>query len=75
LALALVTSTPVEAAGEDVDDCNEIFNEFSLWALSEVIENHNLAARPLDDVADKLEAEASQSVFVGNHNAELLSAH
>ncbi|TCT22995.1 hypothetical protein EDC35_102330 [Thiobaca trueperi] len=39
-----------------------------------LIENHDLAAVAFDQEGDEVEAEAGESVTMGNHNPELIAA-
>ena len=57
-----------------MQDGENILREFLLGAVVFVTENHDASAVLLGQPLDKLESEPGESVFVGNHNAELIAS-
>jgi hypothetical protein len=58
---------------EDVEDGEKILGEFMFGAKVRFIENHDFSTVLLDQELDALESESCETVFVGNHNPELVA--
>jgi hypothetical protein len=65
----------VESTGKDSKDGKDIFREFFFGAVFSSVENHDFSAGFANNEIDEFEPKPCKTVFVGNHNCELIALH
>ena len=65
----------MESGAEDVKDTEQVCGKFLLWREIALVENHEFSTASLEDSFDEINTKSCNSVSVGNHNFELISAH
>ncbi|NJM73262.1 MAG: hypothetical protein HC862_25765 [Scytonema sp. RU_4_4] len=47
-----------------MDNCQDVFNEFSFWRQINAVENHEFTIVLLADLVDKFDSESCESIFI-----------
>ena len=72
--LVTILSEAVHSGSKDRKDGQDVLGKFGRrTGEMRLAENHDLSTVALNKPFDKLKAEPSQSVAVGNHNCELIA--
>lgn len=74
MRFARMTSPAVHFAREVVEYGEQVLGEFIFGATQSLIENHDFPAVLLNEASKQVESKPTESVTVGNHNLELVSA-